>query len=124
MGLVWKWKLLLIRECTTCLNYQFDFCRLSLCKVTGYGCTTLASALRSDHCSLRDLDLSFNHLTDQGVKTLTEIQRDSYLTIFLMFPSPVPLFPISVDQNEQCWFDLRLLRQCKNIKICNERLEL
>lgn len=54
----------------------FDFRRLSFCKVTGDGCVALASALRSDHCSLRELDLSFNHLSDQGVKMLTEIQRD------------------------------------------------
>lgn len=45
--------------------------------MTGDGCAALASALRSDHCTLRDLDLSFNHLTDQGAKLLTEIQMDS-----------------------------------------------
>lgn len=54
----------------------FDFRRLSFCKVTGDGCVALASALRSDHCSLKELDLSFNHLSDQGVEMLTEIQRD------------------------------------------------
>lgn len=37
----------------------------------------MASALRSDHCSLRELDLSFNHLTEQGVQLLTDIQEDS-----------------------------------------------
>lgn len=123
--------------------------------MTGDGCRSLASALRSDHCSLRELDLSFNHLADQGVQLLTEIQRDSrcsleklkyaptdfyhfitfiiiprlickihfihliwsaYVTI-LLFLSSVPLFNISVDQNEECWFDLTLLRQCKTLKI-------
>ncbi len=54
----------------------FDFCRLSFCKVTAEGCAVLASALRSDHCNLTELDLSFNHLANQGVKLLTEIQRD------------------------------------------------
>ncbi|XP_071330240.1 NLR family CARD domain-containing protein 3-like isoform X2 [Trachinotus anak] len=75
--------------------------RLSFCKVTGDGCASLASALRSDHCSLRELDVSFNHLTDQGVKLLTEIQRDSHCS----------LEKLNVDQNEEYWFDFKLLRQ-------------
>ena len=77
-----KWKLLLIRASTTHLKCQlFDICRLSFCKVTGDGCASLASALRSDHCSLKELDLSFNHLTDEGVKLLTEIQKDSQCSL-------------------------------------------
>ncbi|XP_036944967.1 NACHT, LRR and PYD domains-containing protein 3-like isoform X2 [Acanthopagrus latus] len=75
--------------------------RLSFCKVTGDGCVALASALRSDHCSLRELDLSFNHLSDQGVKMLTEIQRDPRCR----------LEKLNVDQNEEFWFDLKLLRK-------------
>ena len=55
----------------------FDFCRLSFCKVTGDECSSVTSALKSDHCKLRELDLSFNYLTDQQVTLLTEIQRDS-----------------------------------------------
>ncbi|XP_029293939.1 NLR family CARD domain-containing protein 3-like [Cottoperca gobio] len=75
--------------------------RLSFCKVTADGCASLASALRSDHCSLRELDLSFNHLTERGVELLTEIQRDSGCS----------LAELNVDQNEEYWFDLNLLRQ-------------
>uniref|UniRef100_A0A8C4ITH1 Protein NLRC3 n=1 Tax=Dicentrarchus labrax TaxID=13489 RepID=A0A8C4ITH1_DICLA len=75
--------------------------RLSFCKVTGNGCAALASALRSDHCRLGELDLSFNHLTDQGVKLLSEIQRDSRCS----------LEKLNVDQNEEYWFDLELLRR-------------
>ncbi|XP_054464268.1 NLR family CARD domain-containing protein 3-like [Anoplopoma fimbria] len=75
--------------------------RLSFCKVTEDGCAALASVLRSDHCSLRELDLSFNHLADKGVKLLTEIQRDSRCS----------LEKLNVDQNEECWFDLKLLRK-------------
>ena len=64
-------------KCTTRLKcHLFDFCRLSFCKVTGDGGATLASALRSHHCRLKELVLSFNHLGDQGAK-LSEIQRDS-----------------------------------------------
>lgn len=78
MSIFLVFKLLLIRVCITCLKCQLiDFYRLSFCKVTRDGCAALASALRSDHCSLRELDLGFNHLADQGVKLLTEIMGDS-----------------------------------------------
>ncbi|XP_030591334.1 NLR family CARD domain-containing protein 3-like [Archocentrus centrarchus] len=75
--------------------------RLSFCKVTGDGGSSLALALDSDHCSLKDLDLSFNNLTDEAVKLLTEKQRDSHCS----------LENLNVDQNEECWVDLKLLRQ-------------
>ncbi|XP_026181475.1 protein NLRC3-like isoform X2 [Mastacembelus armatus] len=75
--------------------------RLSFCKVAQDGCACLVSALRSDHCSLRELDLSFNHLPGQGVEQLTEMQRDSCYS----------LEKLSVDHNEECWIDLKLLRK-------------
>lgn len=74
---------------------------LSFCKVTRDGCASLASVLRSNHCSLKELDLSFNHLTDDGAKLLTEIQKDSQCS----------LKRLNVDYDEECWFDLKLLRQ-------------
>uniref|UniRef100_A0A3Q0RBH7 SPRY-associated domain-containing protein n=1 Tax=Amphilophus citrinellus TaxID=61819 RepID=A0A3Q0RBH7_AMPCI len=61
----------------------FDLCRLSFCKVTGHGGSYLALALDSDHCSLKDLDLSFNNLTDEAVKLLTEKQRDSHFNLMV-----------------------------------------
>ncbi|XP_033999308.1 protein NLRC3-like isoform X2 [Trematomus bernacchii] len=75
--------------------------RLSFCKVTVDGCVAMASALRSEHCGLRELDLKFNHLADKGVTLLTDIQRDACCS----------LEKLNVDQNEECWFDLKLLRQ-------------
>ncbi|XP_061568272.1 LOW QUALITY PROTEIN: NLR family CARD domain-containing protein 3-like [Cololabis saira] len=75
--------------------------RLCFCKVTGDECSSVVSALRSDHCKLRDLDLSFNYLTDQQVKLLTEIQEDSRCS----------LENLNVDHNEECWVNLKLLRQ-------------
>ncbi|XP_026217000.1 protein NLRC3-like isoform X2 [Anabas testudineus] len=82
-------------------NCKLEVLRLSFCKVTGDGCASLASALSSDHCSLKELDLSFNHLTDQGVRLLTEIQKDSHNG----------LEKLNTDQNEDFWFDLKLLRK-------------
>ncbi len=48
-----------------------SFCRLSGCLVTEKGCAYLASALDSNPFHLRELDLSFNHPGDSGVKLLS-----------------------------------------------------
>ncbi|XP_073319506.1 neoverrucotoxin subunit alpha-like [Pagrus major] len=45
--------------------------RLSGCLITEEGCTSLASALRSNPSHLRELDLSYNHPGDSGVKLLS-----------------------------------------------------
>ncbi|KAG7491348.1 hypothetical protein MATL_G00002680 [Megalops atlanticus] len=49
-------------------------CRLVLsgCRVTQAGCASLASALRSNPSHLRELDLSYNHPGDAGVKALED----------------------------------------------------
>ncbi|XP_062281427.1 NLR family CARD domain-containing protein 3-like [Scomber scombrus] len=44
---------------------------LSGCLITDEGCVSLASALRSNPSHLRELDLSYNHLGDMGVKLLS-----------------------------------------------------
>ncbi|XP_073322757.1 stonustoxin subunit beta-like [Pagrus major] len=44
---------------------------LSGCLITEEGCTSLASALRSNPSHLRELDLSYNHPGDSGVKLLS-----------------------------------------------------
>jgi len=45
-------------------------CSLSYCLVTEEGCASLASALSSNPSHLRELDLSYNHPGDSGVKLL------------------------------------------------------
>ncbi|XP_030265549.1 NLR family CARD domain-containing protein 3-like, partial [Sparus aurata] len=45
--------------------------RLSGCLITEEGCTSLASALNSNPSHLRELDLSYNHPGDSGVKQLS-----------------------------------------------------
>ncbi|KAI3352657.1 hypothetical protein L3Q82_020126 [Scortum barcoo] len=45
--------------------------RLSDCLITEKGCTSLASALKSNPSHLRELDLSYNHPGDSGVKLLS-----------------------------------------------------
>ena len=50
--------------------------RLSFCKVTGEGCASLATALRSGFSHLRDLDLSYNHPGDAGLNLLLDVRND------------------------------------------------
>uniref|UniRef100_A0A671WDD8 NACHT domain-containing protein n=1 Tax=Sparus aurata TaxID=8175 RepID=A0A671WDD8_SPAAU len=50
--------------------------RLSGCLITEEGCTSLASALDSNPSHLRELDLSYNHPGDSGVKQLSARLED------------------------------------------------
>ncbi|XP_029109754.1 NLR family CARD domain-containing protein 3-like [Scleropages formosus] len=53
---------------------KLEVLRLSLCRVTERGCSSLASALGSNPRSqLRELDLSYNHPGDSGVKLLSAL---------------------------------------------------
>uniref|UniRef100_A0AAQ4NX42 B30.2/SPRY domain-containing protein n=1 Tax=Gasterosteus aculeatus aculeatus TaxID=481459 RepID=A0AAQ4NX42_GASAC len=52
--------------------------RLSGCLITGEGCASLASALRSNPSHLRELDLSYNHPGDSGVKLLSAGLEDPH----------------------------------------------
>ncbi|XP_036427770.1 NACHT, LRR and PYD domains-containing protein 3-like isoform X2 [Colossoma macropomum] len=49
---------------------QLEILRLSRCLVTEEGCASLASALSSNPSHLRELDLSYNHPEESGMKLL------------------------------------------------------
>ncbi|XP_048010482.1 NACHT, LRR and PYD domains-containing protein 3-like [Megalobrama amblycephala] len=53
-------------------NCQLEILRLSGCMVTEEGCHYVSSALSSNSSHLRELDLSYNHPGDSGVKLLTD----------------------------------------------------
>uniref|UniRef100_A0A8C1N6B0 NACHT domain-containing protein n=1 Tax=Cyprinus carpio TaxID=7962 RepID=A0A8C1N6B0_CYPCA len=53
-------------------NCQLNILRLSGCMVTAEGCAALASALSSNPSHLSELDLSYNHPGDSGLKLLNE----------------------------------------------------
>ncbi|XP_072567760.1 NLR family CARD domain-containing protein 3-like [Paramormyrops kingsleyae] len=53
-----------------------EILRVSGCRVTEEGCSSLASALRSNPSHLRELDLSYNHPGDSGVKLLSALLED------------------------------------------------
>ncbi|XP_048857401.1 NACHT, LRR and PYD domains-containing protein 12-like [Brienomyrus brachyistius] len=58
------------------LHCKLEILRLSGCRVTEEGCSSLASALRSNPSHLRELDLSYNHPGDSGVKLLSAVLED------------------------------------------------
>ncbi|TWW59970.1 NACHT, LRR and PYD domains-containing protein 3 [Takifugu flavidus] len=54
---------------------------LSGCLITAEGCSSLASALRSNPTHLKELDLSFNHPGDDGTKQLSAVLEDPELSL-------------------------------------------
>ncbi|XP_048853343.1 NACHT, LRR and PYD domains-containing protein 12-like isoform X2 [Brienomyrus brachyistius] len=58
------------------LHCNLEILRLSGCRVTEEGCSSLASALRSNPSHLRELDLSYNHPGDSGMKLLSAVLED------------------------------------------------
>ncbi|KAL1250704.1 hypothetical protein QQF64_018500, partial [Cirrhinus molitorella] len=57
-------------------NCQLEILRLSGCMVTKEGCGYLSSALSSNPSHLRELDLTYNHPGDSGVRLLSEKLED------------------------------------------------
>ncbi|KAM3863761.1 NACHT, LRR and PYD domains-containing protein 3-like [Diretmus argenteus] len=55
---------------------KLETLRLSGCLVSEEGCDSLASALSSNPSHLKELDLSYNHPGDSGVKLLSDGQKD------------------------------------------------
>eukprot|EP00063_Salmo_salar_P064867 XP_014039702.1 PREDICTED: protein NLRC3-like isoform X4 [Salmo salar] len=50
---------------------KLEILRLAFCEVTEEGCASLASALKSNPSHLRELDLSYNHPGDSGLRLLS-----------------------------------------------------
>ncbi|XP_031424495.1 ribonuclease inhibitor-like [Clupea harengus] len=67
--------------------------RLSFCGVTEKGCENLASALSANPSYLRELDVSYNHQGETGVRLLTEKKDDP----------DCKLETLNVDNNAECW---------------------
>uniref|UniRef100_A0A3P9DUN8 NACHT domain-containing protein n=1 Tax=Maylandia zebra TaxID=106582 RepID=A0A3P9DUN8_9CICH len=59
--------------------------RLSGCQITGTGFTSLATALRSNPSFLKELDLSYNHPGDSGMKLLSAQQQDPHVKLDILW---------------------------------------
>ncbi|XP_029101812.1 protein NLRC3-like isoform X1 [Scleropages formosus] len=91
---------------------KLDTMRLSGCCVTEEGCASLASALCSNPCSqLRELDLSYNHPGDSGVKQLSHLLQDPHCK----------LETLHVDHGGQCRIRPGLLKYSCQLTL-DERL--
>ncbi|TWW59856.1 Neoverrucotoxin subunit beta [Takifugu flavidus] len=62
-------------------NCRLEILRLSGCLIKAEGCSSLASALRSNPTHLKELDLSFNHPGDVGTKQLSAVLEDPELSL-------------------------------------------
>ncbi|TWW53680.1 NACHT, LRR and PYD domains-containing protein 3 [Takifugu flavidus] len=62
-------------------NCRLEILRLSGCLIKAVGCSSLASALRSNPTHLKELDLSFNHPGDVGTKQLSAVLEDPELSL-------------------------------------------
>ncbi|KAL7875346.1 hypothetical protein AOLI_G00103090, partial [Acnodon oligacanthus] len=60
------------------LHCKLEILRLSGCMVTVKGCSALASALKSNPSHLRELDLTYNHPGESGVKMLSDLLEDPH----------------------------------------------
>ncbi|KAL4009115.1 hypothetical protein ACER0C_002967 [Sarotherodon galilaeus] len=66
----------LLSEVLKSLHCTLETLSLSGCLITEEGCTSLASALSSNPSHLRELDLSYNHPGDSGMKLLSAGLKD------------------------------------------------
>uniref|UniRef100_A0A674AQJ5 NACHT, LRR and PYD domains-containing protein 12-like n=1 Tax=Salmo trutta TaxID=8032 RepID=A0A674AQJ5_SALTR len=57
---------------------KLEILRLAFCEVTEEGCASLASALKSNPSHLRELDLSYNHPGDSGLRLLSAGLEDPH----------------------------------------------
>ncbi|CAI5677825.1 unnamed protein product [Oreochromis niloticus] len=76
-------------------NCRLETLSLSGCLITEEGCTSLASALSSNPSHLRELDLSYNHPGDSGIKLLLAGLKDPGWRLDTLRPSKVwrPISP-------------------------------
>ncbi|XP_072546849.1 NACHT, LRR and PYD domains-containing protein 12-like [Salminus brasiliensis] len=57
---------------------KLETLRLSGCMITEEGCSSLASALKSSPSHLRELDLTYNHPEQSGMKLLSDLLDDPH----------------------------------------------
>ncbi|XP_066523689.1 NLR family CARD domain-containing protein 3-like isoform X2 [Hoplias malabaricus] len=60
---------------------KLESLRLSGCMITDEGCSSLASALKSNPSHLRELDLSYNHPGELGVKLFSDLLQDPHCAL-------------------------------------------
>ncbi|XP_054881156.1 LOW QUALITY PROTEIN: NACHT, LRR and PYD domains-containing protein 4C-like [Poeciliopsis prolifica] len=82
-------------------NCRLESLRLSCCGISQEGCASLASALKSNPLCLTELDVSYNHPGQLGVKMLLERLEDPKCR----------LEKLNVEHNEEYWINPQLLNK-------------
>ncbi|XP_075932630.1 protein NLRC3-like isoform X2 [Anarhichas minor] len=67
---------------------ELETLRLSGCLITEEGCASLASALSSNPSHLKELDLSYNHPGDSGMKLLSAGLKDPHWRLETLWVEP------------------------------------
>nr|XP_024656284.1 NACHT, LRR and PYD domains-containing protein 3-like [Maylandia zebra] len=62
--------------------------RLSGCQITGTGFPSLDTAVRSNPSYLKELDLSYNHPGDSGMKLLSDLKKDPHVKLDILCVEP------------------------------------
>uniref|UniRef100_A0A3Q1J7C7 B30.2/SPRY domain-containing protein n=1 Tax=Anabas testudineus TaxID=64144 RepID=A0A3Q1J7C7_ANATE len=78
---------------------KLETLRLSGCLITEEGCASLASALSSNPSHLRELDLSYNHPGDTGVKLLSAGLEDPHWTLDTLRYGEAYFCQLTIDTN-------------------------
>ncbi|XP_015249344.1 PREDICTED: NACHT, LRR and PYD domains-containing protein 12-like [Cyprinodon variegatus] len=69
-------------------NCKLELLSLSGCIISEEGCASLASALNSNPSHLKELDLSYNHPGDSGVKMLSDLQKEPQARLEVLSVEP------------------------------------
>ncbi|XP_076875737.1 NACHT, LRR and PYD domains-containing protein 3-like isoform X2 [Brachyhypopomus gauderio] len=72
-------------------NSKLEILRLSGCLVTEEGCSSLASALSLNPSHLKELDLTYNHPGDSGVKVLSARLEDPHCRLDTLRRGPASM---------------------------------
>uniref|UniRef100_A0A3Q1HJS2 B30.2/SPRY domain-containing protein n=1 Tax=Anabas testudineus TaxID=64144 RepID=A0A3Q1HJS2_ANATE len=78
---------------------KLETLRLSGCLITEEGCASLASALSSNTSYLRELDLSYNHPGDAGVKMLSARLEDPHWRLETLRYGEAYFCQLTIDTN-------------------------
>ncbi|CAK6981162.1 Hypothetical predicted protein [Scomber scombrus] len=89
------------------LNCKLETIRLSFCNITEKGCVSLASAVKSNPSHLRELDLSYNHLGESGVKLISEALEEGRCEFT----------KLRVDHNAEHWFKPGLKKHARELTV-------
>ncbi|XP_061573795.1 NLR family CARD domain-containing protein 3-like isoform X2 [Cololabis saira] len=86
---------------------KLETLRLSFCEVTGLGCSSLALAVMSNPTRLKELDLSYNHLGEEGPRLLSRVLEEA----------GCQFTRLRVDHNAEHWLRYGLRKHARDLTL-------